>query len=707
MATENVPVYNQYIGNGLATRFSIGFPYLDRDYVKVYIKRVSGVEEELTDDRYEFENDTTIVFPLSDDDDLLQDGDILTIQRETELGSDFEFDNQRRLFPEEVMNADDLSFQQIQELKRELDRSVKSQATDTITGQELYESLQQQYRDVETKVGLAASSANMAQTWAEQSATSASNASTSETNAGLSATSASNSASAATTQAEIATTQADEASTSATNASNSESNALTYSNNASNSATSAGDSATIAITQAGIATTQAGLSKQWAIGEPTEPSEGSAKYWAEQASRTLPNDGQLDIQVNGSSIATFTANQATNTTANIVVPDSATWGNITGTLSNQTDLQTALDGKQDKLTAGNGIDITDNKISTNTQFVITEDMFDIEYDATKGVAPYSTSDGYTNVTIHDDAGVEWVEGAIYSFVLDTKVAKSANRNVRVRIGEEGDWKPVMVASDIAVGSTVFVKEINNIFFYKTTYQENGALHCFYDTNTIYNINYSIDAGKKKAGIGTYAVTRFSIIMQKPDMTWEKITDTSQNYSTETSKTVNTRGFLLNQIRYYNYTAAYANGAMMSALYMYEKAANANGSYSFNCGTAPNWAIGDYIYLVGTVKDDGLFYLDTTKWWDNKLPTTNDGKLYIQLGIALTTTDSTFSFYSDRPIYYHDGTEIKQYIVHDSTKQDKLTAGKNITIENNVISSAGGGGVTTIIYDATTKTLIWS
>lgn len=167
MATENVPVYNQYIGNGLATRFSIGFPYLDRDYVKVYIKRVGGVEEELTDDRYEFENDTTIVFPLSDDDELLQDGDILTIQRETELGSDFEFDNQRRLFPEEVMNADDLSFQQIQELKRELDRAVKSRATDTITGPELYDSLQQQFRDVETKVGLAASSANMAQTWAE------------------------------------------------------------------------------------------------------------------------------------------------------------------------------------------------------------------------------------------------------------------------------------------------------------------------------------------------------------------------------------------------------------------------------------------------------------------------------------------------------------------------------------------------------------
>lgn len=66
-------------------------------------------------------------------------------------------------------------------------------------------------------------------------------------------------------------------------------------------------------------------------------------------SASLPtiNNGTLDIQVNGTSIGTFTANQSTDTTANIVVPDSATWGNITGILSNQTDLQNALDNKLD------------------------------------------------------------------------------------------------------------------------------------------------------------------------------------------------------------------------------------------------------------------------------------------------------------------------------------------------------------------------
>lgn len=41
----------------------------------------------------------------------------------------------------------------------------------------------------------------------------------------------------------------------------------------------------------------------------------------------------------------------------------AVWGDITGSLSNQTDLATALAAKQDTLTAGTGISISDNVIS--------------------------------------------------------------------------------------------------------------------------------------------------------------------------------------------------------------------------------------------------------------------------------------------------------------------------------------------------------
>ena len=60
-----------------------------------------------------------------------------------------------------------------------------------------------------------------------------------------------------------------------------------------------------------------------------------------------------------------------------------------------------------------------------------------------------------------------------------------------------------------------------------------------DSNTTYSINYSFDAGKYKAGVGKYAISRYTLAMEKADGTWESLKDTSTNYSTATTKIVNT------------------------------------------------------------------------------------------------------------------------------------------------------------------------
>ena len=57
----------------------------------------------------------------------------------------------------------------------------------------------------------------------------------------------------------------------------------------------------------------------------------------------------------------------------------AAWGNITGTLSNQTDLQNALNSKQDTLTAGEGIDISGNTISATPTDNATNDDIDFMF----------------------------------------------------------------------------------------------------------------------------------------------------------------------------------------------------------------------------------------------------------------------------------------------------------------------------------------
>ncbi len=104
------------------------------------------------------------------------------------------------------------------------------------------------------------------------------------------------------------------------------------------------------------------------------------------------NNGTLTIQVNGSSVGTFTANQSGNTTANIVVPDSATWGNITGDIADQTDLQDALDDKQDVLSGGRYIEI----VSGGTIATLPEGCKQVEYITATGTQHLDTLITATN-----------------------------------------------------------------------------------------------------------------------------------------------------------------------------------------------------------------------------------------------------------------------------------------------------------------------
>lgn len=366
-------------------------------------------------------------------------------------------------------------------------------------------------------------------------------------------------------------------------------------------------------------------------------------------SASLPtvNNGTLTIQANGTTVGTFTANQAGNTTANIVVPDSATWGNITGTLSNQTDLQTALDLKADKTNIINGI-----PLSTSSGYFY-------------GTSSSAATDVEKTVSI---PSITELNAGQVIIVQPSVTSTVANSTLKLNNFDAYPMRYSNAAISTSVDSTVW-----NAAF-PTTWVFDGEHWVFVahgiDTNTTYTINYSLDGNSYISGVGTYAITRYSLIMQKPDMTWEKITATDKTYSTATTKDVNTNGFIFNQIRYYGTTGTKGNGALVGANVVYQKSSKFYLAYSANCGTAPGWDIGDYIYLVGTIGADGLFYLDTTQWWSNALPSTNDGKLYIRIGVALTTTDSTATFLDDRPVFYHNGTKICEYKVADN-KQDLI------------------------------------
>lgn len=80
------------------------------------------------------------------------------------------------------------------------------------------------------------------------------------------------------------------------------------------------------------------------------------------ASQPTVNNGQLTIQKNGSSIGTFTANQSSNTTANIIVPTKTSDLTNDSNFVSKTDYATASTGGVVKV--GSGLSITNGVLST-------------------------------------------------------------------------------------------------------------------------------------------------------------------------------------------------------------------------------------------------------------------------------------------------------------------------------------------------------
>lgn len=308
--------------------------------------------------------------------------------------------------------------------------------------------------------------------------------------------------------------------------------------------------------------------------------------------------------------------------------------------------------KQDTLTAWNWIDITSNKISTTFVY----------WESTTAAATVQKEVSIPSITELNVWQVIIVKPTVTSTVASSTLKLNSFPAYKMLYnGAEITTSTDSVVWSANVPSMFYLDEVSGTKYWRFLWH-------WLDSNSTYTLNRLIDPSRYKVWTGTYAFSRYSLVMEKADWTWEKLTDTTQKYSTGTTKTVNTNWFRLWHIRYYNTTSNLANWALVGSNAIDIQAPSVTAAYSFNCGTAPWWAVWTPIYLVGSMWADWLFYLDTTQRWSTQLPSTNDWKLYIRLWTALSADNSTFSLIAEKPIFYYDNW-IKEYKVADN-KQDK-------------------------------------
>ena len=232
-------------------------------------------------------------------------------------------------------------------------------------------------------------------------------------------------------------------------------------------------------------------------------------------------------------------------------------------------------------------------------------------------------------------------------------------------------------------------------------QESGDAN---DTTTM-QLTYSLITA------GTSGIKMYSLVMQDASGKWQSLTTDS---GTGVGKTVNQAGFRLGSKVYYVYrsTDVAANDRIGTSQLRMNNA-NIDFRYSLNINTTAGH-VGNLepykpLYIVGSVDaNDGLFYLDTTQWWTQDEPSTENGKLYIKVCEAIYAdyvNDRCYrgDFFGDGQMFWYKNGAFRAYEA-TAIQSVKTINGQSIVGSGNITISGGGGGVgpSEIIYGGSLK-----
>lgn len=221
------------------------------------------------------------------------------------------------------------------------------------------------------------------------------------------------------------------------------------------------------------------------------------------------------------------------------------------------------------------------------------------------------------------------------------------------------------------------KDSISVFIYNGTY--------WILTNADYNNTYSMDQVVSAGGANRTAETAanggiglhgYTLQMMTKNLTWSSIACTSgstaKNSGTTTAKVPSTASFLIDTpIIYMSNNSYTAPGS----------SANVNGYTAIACDFRYNTSTGQTqsqtltiqkpVYLVGTLNTDGTFKIATSNWWTQTLPASDDGKIYIFLGLAYSASNIYLHAY--HPIYWFKDGVLQLYTLPGVSSKGAATS----------------------------------
>ena len=295
---------------------------------------------------------------------------------------------------------------------------------------------------------------------------------------------------------------------------------------------------------------------------------------------------------------------------------------------------------------------------TNDSNFTTKTYVDEADDDIRGKLFYGIVDGTSTNTVFTaqiDGITEYVDG-LAVMLKNGVVTSAAGFTININgLGAKPAYSNMAAAS---AETTMFNANYTMLFVYDSTRIEGGCwiLYRGYnsDNNTIgYQVRtnaYSLPA--------TDAFVRYRLLFTSPDhahfVPANKSTSTSATAKKETITTaINPFGSIV----YYSATTAISAGSRPGAGSIWQQYAGIVLGYSFNrTNVALAMTAWKPVFLKCTPQADGSAIIEAETPFVQDLPTTNDGKIYIFLGVATEATK--FELNLSHPVYYHDGTSIR-------------------------------------------------
>lgn len=282
----------------------------------------------------------------------------------------------------------------------------------------------------------------------------------------------------------------------------------------------------------------------------------------------------------------------------------------------------------------------------------------------------STSTAFT-VTV---PGITALEDGVICMLKNGKVTSASGFTINVNgLGAKPVYNNMAAAT---ADTTIFNVNYTMIFVYDETRVEGGCWICYRGFNSNDNtIGYQIRTGSSSLPVSG-ATGRYRILFTSPDGTHFVPPTLSTSTNATAKRDVNTAKIdPFGRIVYYSTTTILSAEERPGTGSLWQQYTFALG-YSFNrTGAALTMTLWKPVFVKCAPQSDGSAIIDADTPFVQELPSTEDGKIYIWLGIAYSATNIELTL--EHPVYEYKNGCIRQWSNANKADLYTITLGQNL------------------------------